>query len=104
MRKSRHQPETQPDFGSEFHTESLAPIRYVRWIGHANGRHDIIFISSYMHDGTFRLDQVNLRRKTLVVPLDRARWELFRKLDELKSIRSELTITRVSSLRIELPT
>jgi len=102
MHKSLHQPESQPDFGAEFHTESLAPICYERRILHANGRHDIIFLSSYLHDGTFRLDQLRLRRKTLVIPLDRARWELFRKLDELKSIRSELKITHVASLRIEL--
>lgn len=102
MHKSWHQPESQPDFGAEFHTESLAPICYERRIGHANGRHDIIFLSSYVHDGTFRLDQVRLRQKTLVIPLERARWELFRKLDELKSIRSELKITHVLSLRMEL--
>lgn len=102
MHKSLHQPESQPDFGAEFHTESLGPICYERRIFHANGRHDIIFLSSYLHDGTFRLDQLRLRRKTLVIPLDRERWELFRKLDELKSIRSELKITHVASLRIEL--
>jgi hypothetical protein len=102
MHKSSHQPESQPDFGAEFHSESLAPICYEGRIGQANGRHDIIFLSSYIHDGTFRLDQVSLRRKTLVIPLERDRWELFRKLNELKSIRSELRITHVLSLRMEL--
>ena len=101
MHKSSHQPQSQPDFGTEFHTESLAPVCYERRIG-ANGLHDIIFISSYIHDGIFSLDQVRLRRKTLVIPMERARWELFRKLDELKSIRSQLTITHVLSFKVEL--
>ena len=102
MHKSSHQPESQPDFGAEFHTESLAPVCYERRIGHGNGWHDFIFLSSYTHDATFRLDQVRLRQKTLVIPMERARWELFRKLDELKSIRSQLTITHVLSFKLEL--
>lgn len=92
----------QPDFGADFHTDSEAPICYRRRIYPGNGLHDVIFISSYLHDSTFRLDQVRLQRRTLRIPLNRARWELYRKLNELKSIRSELTITRVVSLKVEL--
>ena len=102
MHKSSHQPESQPDFGAEFHTESLAPVCYERRIGHGNGWHDFIFLSSYTHDATFRLDQVRLRQKTLVIPMERARWELYRKLNELKSISSQLTITHVLSFKLEL--
>jgi hypothetical protein len=98
------QPESQqPDFGADFYADNAAPIRY-----HANRyrlgnfRHDIVYLSSYIHDAEVRLDELRLRRKSLVIPLNRARWELDRGVGDLAYIRSKLTISPVLSVSLEL--
>jgi hypothetical protein len=97
-----HQPNTQPDFGAAFHTDSQAPIHYERRWQAGNHRHDIIYISSYIHDATFRLDEIRWRGKSLTIPLNRARWELYGGVGDLVFIRSELIISPVISFRLEL--
>jgi hypothetical protein len=99
--KRRYQPAEQMIFGTGFHTDSLAPIRYETRYP-PNRQHDVIYISSYIHDATFRIDEMEMRRKSLFLPLNRARWELHQATGDLTHIRSELTISRVVSLRLEL--
>jgi hypothetical protein len=101
--KKRHQPAEQMDFGAGFHTDNHAPIRYETRYP-PNRRHDVIYLSSYIHDATFRIDELDLRGKSLVLSLNRARWELYRAMGnvDLVYIRSELTISRVVSLQLEL--
>ncbi|HEV2962668.1 MAG TPA: hypothetical protein VG649_12635 [Candidatus Angelobacter sp.] len=99
--KRQYQPAEQIDFGTGFHTDSHAPIRYETRYG-PNRQHDVFYLSSYIHDATFRIDELDLRRKSLFLPLNRDRWELYRGVGDLVSIRSELTISRVVSLRLEL--
>ncbi len=96
-----YQPELQIDFGAFFHAQNDAPVRYTNR-PMANGRHDLIFLSSYIHDAEFRMDQVQRRGRSVLIPLNRVRWELYRKLDDLIGIPSELTIRPVKSMRIEL--
>jgi hypothetical protein len=92
----------QEDFGVFFHTESDKPVRYASRPFSANCRHDLIYLSSYLHDAEFRMDEVQCHRRTVTIKLNRARWELWRKLNELIFIPSELTIRSVKSMRIEL--
>jgi|SRR5947209_9840630 len=101
--KKRHQPAEQMDFGAGFHTDNHAPIRYETRYS-PNRRHDVVYLSSYIHDATFRIDELDLRGKSLVLSLNRARWELDRAMGDvnLVYIRSELTISRVVSLQLEL--
>src|SRR5215470_314073 len=93
-----YQPEMHEDFGFSFHTESDKPVRYASRPLSANGRHDLIFLSSYLHDAEFRMDQIQKHGKTVTIKLNRARWELERKLNELIFIPSELTIRPVKSM------
>ena len=100
--KSRYQPTTQPDFGGSFHTENRAPLRYETRRFCANGKHDVIYISSYIHDAEFRLDSIYERGRSVVIPCRRVRWELFRHVDELLYISSEITISSVTSFDVDL--
>jgi hypothetical protein len=97
-----YQPEMHVDFGASFHTENDKPVRYASRPFLANGRHDLIFLSSYVHDAEFRMDEIQRRGKTVTLKLDRARWELERKLNELVTIPSDLTIRPVKSMWVEL--
>lgn len=99
--KKRYQPAKQINFGTGFHTDGHAPIRY-ETRNPPSRRHDVIYLSSYIHDAEFRIDEMELRRKTLLLPLNRARWELDRGSGDLTYIRSELTISQVVWLRLEL--
>jgi hypothetical protein len=92
----------QVDFGAFFHTEDDKPVRYASRPFSANGRHDLIFLSSYLHDAEFRMDQIQRHGKTVTIKLNRARWELDRKLNEVIFIPSELTIRPVWSMWMEL--
>jgi hypothetical protein len=103
MKKKRYQPQTQPDFGTGFHTDSDAPVLYERRWQLGNMHHDIIYLSSYVHDAEFRLDEMRFDRSRLTIPLKRARWELDRALGgDLRYIPSQLTVSPVLSLRLEL--
>lgn len=103
MRKERYQPQQQPDFGIGFHTDSEAPILYERRWQPGNMHHDIIYLSSYVHDAEFRLDEMRFEGSRLTIPLKRARWELDRALGgDLRYIPSSLTISPVLSFRLEL--
>jgi len=97
-----YQPDTQPDFGSNFHTQSRTPIRYETRQACANGRHDLIYLSSYIHDAEFRIDEIRQRGRSAVIPLRRARWELYKQTNELPCVQSELTVSAVKSLDVQL--
>src|SRR5437667_11414408 len=87
--KKRHQPAEPIDFGTGFHTDNHAPIRYET--RHSpDRRHGVIYISSYIHDAAFRIDELGLRGKSLFLSLNRSRWELYRTIGVLVHIRSEL--------------
>ncbi len=101
-KSAEYQPANMVDFGTSFHTTSLAPVLYEARCWGANGLHDIVFISSYVHDATFRADEIRLRRGTFSLSLERARWELFKHLNELLATPSQLIITGVVSYSLEL--
>jgi len=83
------------------HTDDHAPIRY-QTRHPPDRRDDVIYLRSYIHGATFRIDELDLRGKSLIFPLNRARWELYQAIGDLTHIRSELTISRLVSLRLEL--
>jgi hypothetical protein len=74
MGKSR-----QPDFFHLFRETFAGPPRKVRYeirTGDSNMYHDVIFLSSLVHDARFRLADVRLKRGRLTIPLERDCWEI----------------------------
>jgi hypothetical protein len=59
-------------------------------------------LSSYIHDATFLIKQVELREKKLCIPMERARWELYDSLGTLEKISSVLTLEHVEEIAWEL--
>jgi hypothetical protein len=86
-----------PDFGTYFHTKSLSPIDFTCRTP-PNLFHDLVFLSSYVHDAQFRIERIRLRGKTLKIPMERDRWELYENLGRLESVSSQLTISPVFSM------
>jgi hypothetical protein len=86
-----------PDFGTYFHTKSSSPIDFTSRIP-PNLFHDLLFLSSYIRDARFRIERIRLRGKTLKIPMERDRWELYERLGQLESISSQLTINPVLSI------
>ena len=60
--------------------------------------HDLVFLSSYIHDARFKIKEVRLRGKKLQIPLERDRWERYKSLGELECIPSLLTVNPVLSI------
>ncbi|HDZ21093.1 hypothetical protein LCGC14_0094630 [marine sediment metagenome] len=89
----------QPDFTDLFNTyfaSTSRPICYeVR--RDANRGHDLVFLSSLVHDARFPRDAVSLDGQTLTIPMDRDRWEDFREKNALWSVAATLTIGGVVS-------
>lgn len=86
----------QPDFQTLFFDwgEKVArPLQYaVR--RDSNLRHDIAFLSSLLHDA--ELIKVTHQAEKVVCELQRDTWELYRKHQDVQSIRSMLSISPVS--------
>jgi len=72
--------------------DSPAPIRY-ETRQPPNRRHDVIYLTSYIDDATFRIDELVLRGQSLVFSMKRERWELNREVGDLAYVPSELTIS-----------
>jgi len=72
-------------------TESNAPIDFSGRLP-PNLQHDLLYLSSYIHDATFLIKQVELREKKLCIPMERARWERYDLVGDLERISSVLTI------------
>ena len=96
-RKRRGEPEPQPDFGSHFHLAAPRSISYVLR-PHPNLCHDIVYLSSYLHDARFRRAAVRVSGDTLTIDVKRDTWELYQKTGRLKSVPSRLTIKPVSKI------
>jgi hypothetical protein len=90
------------NFRDYFQTESTAPIDFSSRLP-PDLQHDLLYLSSYIHDATFLIKQVELREKKLCIPMERARWELWDSLDTLERISSVLTIEHVEKITWELP-
>lgn len=88
---------TQPDFGQFFHTDVWTPVRYELREG-ANLRHDVVYLSSYLHDARFRPKEMLFDgvHKQLRIPLERDTWETYRSKDALDTVPSELRIGRLN--------
>ncbi|MBX3442754.1 MAG: hypothetical protein KF774_10120 [Planctomyces sp.] len=64
-------------------------------------QHDIVFLSSLLHDATFSLASVQRRGKRVDISLTRDRWEQFRKNGgSLDSIASRLSLAEVYELEV----
>ncbi len=87
----------QLNFTSHFKTDDPTPIDYLSR-PMPNLYHDIFYLSSYIHDARFKMRNVTLLGKKLVIPLQRDRWELFEKRKNLQTIASRLIICPVLSL------
>jgi hypothetical protein len=94
----------QPDFSKLFHTDKVAPLHF-RVRSGACYVHDVQFLSSYLHDARFSLDDVMKHAKKLSIALNRDCWEFGYTKHvgsmELHIAKSRLTITPISQVRWE---
>jgi hypothetical protein len=95
----------QPDFTKVFHDHfGKTPAKVTYGIRRdANETHDVVFLSSLIHDAIFRRKDVVLRNKRLVMPIVRDCWELGL-LDrdgskELHVAQSRLIVSPVAKMR-----
>lgn len=87
----------QPDFGCGFHLHEPRRIRYEVRHGE-NLLHDLIYMSSYIHDAKTSLSSVRFRGGRLNIGMERDRWELFRHSGELDCVPARLDISGVLSV------
>ncbi len=82
----------QPDFGSFFHRTTPTKVKYqLRF--NANLFHDVVYLTSYIHDARFKIESIKHERKRLVIPIERDCWELcFDTPHGLMTAESKLTI------------
>ena len=69
----------QPDFFRLFREAFAGPPKKVSYEARTNGSnmyHDVVFLSSLVHDARFRLADVRLKRGRLTIPLERDCWEI----------------------------
>lgn len=88
-------------FRDYFQTESTDPIDFSSRYP-PNLLHDLLYLSSYIHDAKFLITQVQLRDKKLYIPMERERWELYDLLGDIHPISSLLTIEPVEAIRWKL--
>jgi hypothetical protein len=73
----------------------------------SNQRHDLIFLSSLIHDARFKMSKVRLRGNRLTIPMNRDCWELgmvnHDGVAELYVAEAKLTIGRVHSVEWRIP-
>lgn len=72
---------------------------YFKTRRNANYLHEIVFLSSYLHDSTFRLEDLVFKKGMVEIPLRRDCWEYWPSLRCLPGCQSILTISGVRSLR-----
>jgi hypothetical protein len=85
------------NFRDYFQTDSKDPVDFSGRYP-PNLQHDLLYLSSYIHDATFIIKQVQLIEKKLSIPMERARWELYDSLGTLEMTRSVLAIEHVEEI------
>ena len=91
---------SQPDFTSLFYDYfgSLSgPVGYT--VRYESLFHDLCFLRSLVHDARFRWSDVLIQQSSLLINIERDRWEGMRTRRELDTVRSALTIEGVMGLR-----
>ena len=72
-----------------------------------NYHHDIIFLSSYLHDATFTPQDFRWEGQQLMIDVHRDCWEFWTRIhrvrDELLGCRSRLSISGIDSLEWSVP-
>jgi hypothetical protein len=91
------QPDFQALFFSYFGPEPRRR-RYELRFGTSNVHHDLVFLSSLLHDARFRRAAVRRRGNKITIPLERDTWEVGLDLSKLHYIGSRLTIDGVESV------
>ena len=89
------------NFRDYFQTDNKDPIDFSARYP-PNLQHDLLYLSSYIHDATFSIKQVELRETRLSIPMERVRTELHDSLGDSETIRSVLTIEHVEKITWEL--
>jgi hypothetical protein len=88
----------QPDFHKiwlDYFDHPAGKVRYEIRLGGPNERHDLAFMSSLIHDAEFTPKELARSKSTLVVPLDRAAWELWSGANDLWGSKAKLTMSNV---------
>jgi hypothetical protein len=83
-----------------FHTSDPSPIDFTCREG-ANFFHDLVFLGSYIHDARFKIGEIRAQAKTLLIPLERDRWERYKSLGRLEPVPCLLTVSPVLSIEWE---
>lgn len=64
--------------------------------------HDLVFMSSLVHDARFYIKDVNIRGNRLTIPIERDCWEIPKgKNNELHITKSKLIFTTISDIKWE---
>lgn len=93
------QPNFQKIFFEAF-TEGSGPLTFkVR--GDSNFLHDVQFLNSLIHDSRFEPKDILTDRRTVTIPIVRARWEMREEVrkQNLLEVRSVLKFSRVKTVR-----
>ncbi|WP_165244733.1 hypothetical protein [Paludisphaera soli] len=94
-----------PDFTEHFRREEVKPLRF-RSRPDGNYKHEVHYLSGYLHDARFTAASVVRRGQTLRVDFDRDCWELglVRRpaSSELYIAKSRFTIAPVADLRWDI--
>jgi hypothetical protein len=90
------------DFTAIFGKRRIEPLRFSTR-RNVNYFHEVIFLSSYLHDSTFAPAELTYKDGVLVVPVQRTCWEFWTRLrrvrEELLGCRSLLTVSGVRSMK-----
>ena len=90
------------DFTTVFGKQKVERLHF-KTRPNVNYLHEVVFLSSYLHDAMFCVADMTFKKGTVKIPVDRDCWEFWTRLhhvrDQLLGCRSLLTISGVKSLR-----
>jgi hypothetical protein len=101
----RHEPRLLPpcrsrrrhDFGAWFHVAAPNCVHQVV-TNDENLFHNLTYLNSYIHDARTAPNQMRRQGRSLVIPIIRDRWELYRHLGKLDTVASSLKIGPILGL------
>ena len=91
-----------PSVAGAFLPAAAPPVRLrTRSLFSGAGQHDVVYISSWVHDATLRLSDIYESGRWLVLPIDRERQELPKDNEKVSVVRSEILLGPLKSWTLE---
>ena len=84
----------QIEFNKLFYAKTYVPLDYFLR-SDSNGRHDEIFLNSYLHDAKLFLNTITLKTGRMAISLQRIAWELWAVSNNLPICNSKLLFFNV---------